>query len=410
MKKLSLFFAFIVSFTVSAQYVTPVGTAQWFKKTCYWSSDSSLIKFYEDGRIRIKTGAGAGKVATSDANGFLTWQTPTGGATGATGPTGLQGATGPTGLTGPTGVTGPTGSVSGSSWSLTGNAGTNPATDFIGTTDNTNLIIQPDTGNVGIGTATPTAGFDIKGKSFKDSLAIDSTIYYLHNGATSPFGKNQGMFTYNPFSGAIFGLFQDQTSSSSVLGYQNLNAPGIPEHSVYVNENISQLGYGLDNRYRFGLSVTNNYIIANGYTDATVLAITDSLYDELVVFRLNGNVGVGYTNPSEKLDINGSVKLDSALIISDYFLTDTTAAIPDNISKVVVDLGGSTASATIILPANPKDGQELDIYSENGSPITALTLNLNGNFFVGGYTPPTSLDANTTVKLYYSGGFWRKNQ
>jgi len=50
------------------------------------------------------------------------------------------------------------------SWELTGNAGTNPATDFLGTTDNEPLIIKTNgaerlridsTGNVGIGTAAP---------------------------------------------------------------------------------------------------------------------------------------------------------------------------------------------------------------------------------------------------------------
>jgi trimeric autotransporter adhesin len=70
------------------------------------------------------------------------------GATGAQGPTGATGATGVTGLTGPVGATGPQGSVGATgpagatgaagsvdAWSRVGNAGTSPASNFLGTTD-----------------------------------------------------------------------------------------------------------------------------------------------------------------------------------------------------------------------------------------------------------------------------------
>ena len=50
------------------------------------------------------------------------------------------------------------------SWSLTGNAGTNPATNFLGSTDTASLVLRTNntarmlissTGNVGIGISTP---------------------------------------------------------------------------------------------------------------------------------------------------------------------------------------------------------------------------------------------------------------
>jgi hypothetical protein len=54
--------------------------------------------------------------------------------------------------------------VTGSAWALTGNSGTNPAVNFLGTTDAQPLVIRTNntermrvtaTGNVGIGTAAP---------------------------------------------------------------------------------------------------------------------------------------------------------------------------------------------------------------------------------------------------------------
>lgn len=74
--------------------------------------------------LKLPSGAGVGKIATSDASGNVSWQVPTAldtdafvgptgptGATGTNGTNGSNGATGATGSTGATGPTGPTGTV-----------------------------------------------------------------------------------------------------------------------------------------------------------------------------------------------------------------------------------------------------------------------------------------------------------
>jgi hypothetical protein len=70
----------------------------------------------------------AGKILTSDANGNGTWQLAT----------------------------------AISAWLLGGNAGTTPGTHFLGTTDNTALMLKSDVG-VGININAPTATLDING-------------------------------------------------------------------------------------------------------------------------------------------------------------------------------------------------------------------------------------------------------
>jgi hypothetical protein len=61
------------------------------------------------GTIRIRTGATADYVLTSDANGYATWQSAPQGPAGPAGPEGPAGPQGPMGNEGPMGIAGPTG-------------------------------------------------------------------------------------------------------------------------------------------------------------------------------------------------------------------------------------------------------------------------------------------------------------
>ncbi|MCM5527457.1 hypothetical protein [Parasegetibacter sp. NRK P23] len=71
-----------------------------------------------------------------------------------------------------------------SNWSLSGNSGTNPATQFLGTVDGQPLVIRTDNnermridanGNVGIGTNNPTAKLEVDGSVKLQGIAAGST-------------------------------------------------------------------------------------------------------------------------------------------------------------------------------------------------------------------------------------------
>lgn len=66
-------------------------------------------------------------------------------------------------------------------WNLAGNAGTNTNTDFVGTTDNKDVVFKTNSlervrftkdGWVGIGTVTPKAALEIKGQLMIDTLSL----------------------------------------------------------------------------------------------------------------------------------------------------------------------------------------------------------------------------------------------
>ncbi len=176
---------------------------------------------------------------------------------GATGPTG---AAGPTGVAGAAGVTGPTGATgaagSDNAWGLTGSTGTNPSTNFIGTTNNQPMVFK--TNNIErmrIGTYTTTYGsptgtqHDFYGQlSLKDYGQIQN-------------GQGFNLMQYSP-GGGITG--------SDVIRF------GHDDGATY-----------------------DMHFIINGI--AEVMAITN-----------NNRVGIGTTNPSDKLQLhNGNISISN---------------------------------------------------------------------------------------------------
>ena len=122
---------------------------------------------YFEGKVAIVDGTQANNyVLTSDANGLATWTDPS---------TLLSGSTS-------------------TDWHLSGNASTNPLTDFVGTTDaqplnfktnNIDRAIITATGEMGIGTTTPAQKVHIK----------DGAL--LLSGAVAGFGGPQLLFSDN---------------------------------------------------------------------------------------------------------------------------------------------------------------------------------------------------------------------
>ncbi len=230
------------------------------------------------------------------------------GVAGPTGATGLQGITGATGLQGVTGPTGPLGAaggdlsgnypnptvsglqnnpvsaaapvtndvltwngttwapVNGLFWKTTGNAGTTPASNFIGTTDaqdlalrtnNTEKVRVTTAGDVGIGTTTPVAALEIV-RDFGN--ATEGSAITLNCG-----NVNDG--------------------NGSSIDFRN-NGAGYYASVVGVDDG------GRDGRIEFRVS-DDNLVTATKLNSAQTV----------MVIRQSGNTGVGIYTPSDRLHV-----------------------------------------------------------------------------------------------------------
>ncbi len=204
-----------------------------------------------------------------------------------------------------------------SGWNLSGNSSTDPATNFIGTTDAKPLVFRTDNteklriatnGNVGIGEAAPTAELQL-------SNILQPRKLVLWNGASG-----------NP--NRFFGF-----------GVENLTM-----------------------RYQVNNS-GDDHVFFSGTTDSTSL--------ELMRVKGNGNVGVGTSSPAAKLDVNGTVRIsDSAPSNTITNITGRDAA--GNIGNITIGTGISLNGGTLSVPT-PSVQLLKGTLVPNGADVTAST-------------------------------------
>ncbi len=234
---------------------------------------------------------------------------------------------------------------SGNAWLLTGNSGTNPASHFLGTTDNQPLVIRTNnteamritaTGNVGIGTTTPQNKLEVYGGDIAISdnthrmgkirlwqEANNADAYVSHAIGTEPFYNTYGAGSSYPNSiGHKF--YRGGGELIAQIGFGGIGTPANRLNSYFAGN----VGIGTTNpgaKLAVSASVNNNWaaIIYNaggsgyglklqaGAAAATpVLGVFDNYGNERFRVQSNGNVGIGTTNPQNKLEVyNGDIAI-----------------------------------------------------------------------------------------------------
>jgi hypothetical protein len=240
---------------------------------------------------------------------------------------------------------------------------------------NTKLTITID-GNVGIGTTSPGAQLSIKGPHHADSGGSEHT-YFAAGMRQNSTASTQGIW------GALAIGWQGAQATDDINGTSGNYA---------ANRHIFQTcGSMTEIQFRQGSDTDYN----NMYSSQT--------FKEWLMLSEDGNVGIGTTNPSAKLHIQGTATAET------YF-TGSGAAQSGNYRELTISTSASSASggsfhnAKHTFNINSSVG-EFDFKTSNGS---MMFLQHDGNVGIGTSAPSKKLevvgDISGGSELFIGGG------
>ncbi|TAL66878.1 MAG: hypothetical protein EPN82_16605 [Bacteroidetes bacterium] len=224
--------------------------------------------------------------------------------------------------------------LAGSYWSLTGNAGTNPANDFIGTTDIQDFVIRTNNlerarilsgGNFGIGTNNPTQRFEVNdGNILLSNTASATELRFAEPGGIDYTG------------------FKAQAQIANVT--YTLPAADGTNGQVLTTD-----GAGL-------LSWTT---ISGGSAGWTVGAG--------VVYNTTDNIGIGISTPGQKLELfDGNLLLSNSATAAELRFAE-----PGGIDYTAFKAQPQTANVTYTLPS--ADGSPGQFLATDGAGLLSWT-------------------------------------
>lgn len=309
------------------------------------------------------------------------------GNTGDTGPAGLNGITGPTGEQGNTGGTGPQGNNGN-----TGPTGVTGGTGDMGGTGETGPQgPQGNTGNTGVTGSTGPTGINITGTPTAQQMV-------MFDGPTSVMGLSAVTWDGTNLTVAT-------AATSACILVHNLGGAGGAEFRFIDDRS------GAD--WKFKATTLGGFKIRDQFNSLDVLTFESNAAANAIYVKAAGNVGIGNTGPSYKLDVSGDVNIsgtyrkNGATVALGYTITlgSSTVSVSDGTTWFLgtANIGTTTGYVKVYIPqAGTIVAAYVHLYTSTAGTNEAWTtsIELNGS----SYTTIQSLSVSASDRNWSNTG------
>ncbi|MBL7997741.1 MAG: hypothetical protein JNL32_03790 [Candidatus Kapabacteria bacterium] len=333
------------------------------------------------------------------------------------------------------------GQPSGGDWSLTGNSGINPTTNYLGTTDAQSLVFKTNAiermrilanGRIGVGTTNPLALFSVGSQS---QFQVDSlgriTAPEINLAAAVAFLKINGNAGLNGdllMSGGA-NTSPRWTKTVDSLLITNLTSTNITTNriraNIYEGDSINVRGGNITNLNSTNLNVTNNATIGVNLTVNNTVNARTVITDTLKARFIQGGVPFDSlktgVNSGQNLQVgNGSTlsPTGTGTITANKFIGAGSTS--DSVDLATAEVGGvlpPSKGGTGVNSSTARNGQ---IPIGNGSGFTLDTLrpgtgisitNAPGSITVSSTSAQVGngTQNNTTLRYDSAAGRWVEN-
>lgn len=238
---------------------------------------------------------------------------------------------------------------------------TNYLSKFTGSTTLGNSLVYDNGTNVGIGTTSPSTTLEV--------FSTDSTGTRTNPHNVLTLTAENGSLPYNGFGGGI--VFKNRAYTSGIVNSSRIR-------SVINNNSVDNSG---------------------GSIAFDVTSTVGGAYSQAMLINYNGNVGIGTTTPSYRLEVNGG----PINIINGYSEPTAEAGyrlkFADNggiNNDSGIGLSGSLGSESLWINKGSANGNIRFMFGTLGEKVTFTSA---GNVGIGTTNPLFTLDVNGITKL-----------
>lgn len=297
-----------------------------------------------------------------------------------------------------------TATAGGNNWGLTGNTGSNPANNFIGTADSQAVVIRTNNaeqlrvtavGDVGVGINDPQTKMHLNAGAFRisnGSTPLATDAFEIINDGGGP-GNNDNV-TIRSF-GAV-----NQPSIGTATARGSLSSP----ENSQAGDNIGNFFFSARvNGVEQNQNVIVSQYLGDGTNNKSRMTIRTSNTNAMTIDS-STNVGIGTTSPQSKLHINSGA----------FTISNGPGQVSRDAITIINDNGGEGKNDNIVIKSYGSSGNpSIGTFSSRGTaaaPVNSQPGDNLGNFYFSARVNGSEQTQNLITSDYLGDGTNNKSR